>query len=967
MAYLVLSFFGSFQVKLDDRAIVNFRYEKVRLLLIYLAMNAANPQSREKLAVLLWPNQSEARSNLRKALSTLRQVLGEEISTFLLSTRNTIQFNLQSSYSLDVEVFTAHLRPCTLHSHPGESCLDCMARLQKAIVAYRGLFLEQVSLPESEAFEEWVSLTRDRLHRQAVIACTLLTQSFEQQQNWEQAQFHAQRLLELEPTLETAYQSLMRILTQQGQRTVALQQFDRCCQMLQADLGTEPLAATIALFEQIRAGAQLHSAAPASGAISPPEPFEAEALISDQSALKRSASVIDRWGSQALRNRSKMLDKVYSFWIQGVLENSLHHAILIDLGLEDRPNAVVQPWNLLIQPLIQPQPAQPLETHILDAYEKLKGTLLILGDPGAGKTTMLLELARSLIDQAKQDLDHPIPVVFNLSSWAAQPQSIEQWLVNELQTRYQIPQRIGQAWVEKAEILPLLDGLDEVVLEQRQACVEAINQFQLQNWLNPLVVCSRTADYEALSDRLQLQGAIVVQSMQPTQVDAYFDGLGNHVAKTALAQNPFLQELVNTPLMASIMAIAYEQIPVQSLDSLDQWRNHLFDSYIQRMLIHRGQDQRYAPEQVIAWLQWLANHLFQRSQTAFFIEQLQPNWLLNTDQRLLSLSEIFAVGLLFGFAGGLGAGVQSGLATGWADGIIPWLQSGLWGMLYGLGIGGLSGIGISFAIGGLTLLTYREPIATEAEQPRSIEYAARLGGAAAAAAAAQGITIGLVFEPKLGICYALATSVAVGMGVWRLFRPGQITLAELWGWSWSRLKLGILPGLMLSAMFGFVNWLNYGSVAGWIVGLSVGVISLVSFGLTGAEIEAKTVPNQGVHNSARNAMTMSLALGLPLGLAHAVGYGFSLDWAEGLGYGISAGALGCAAFWLRCGGLACIQHSLLRYLLFRSGVVPWNYAQFLDHAADRILLRKVGGGYIFIHRLLLEHFALQNRTELPEQ
>jgi len=79
---------------------------------------------------------------------------------------------------------------------------------------------------------------------------------------------------------------------------------------------------------------------------------------------------------------------------------------------------------------------------------------------------------------------------------------------------------------------------------------------------------------------------------------------------------------------------------------------------------------------------------------------------LNTDQRLLSISEIFAAGLLFGLAGGLGAGVQSGLATGWADGIIPWLQCGLWGMLYGLGIGVLSGIVVSMAICGLTLLTY---------------------------------------------------------------------------------------------------------------------------------------------------------------------------------------------------------------------------------------------------------------------
>ena len=261
MPYITLFFLGPCQVKLEERSIVNFRYEKVRLLLIYLVMNAADPQSRETLAALLWPNQSEARSNLRKALSTLRQVLGEEISPFLLSTRNTIQFNPHSNYSLDVGVFTAHLHACTLHCHPSESCFDCTTRLQQAIAVYRGSFLEQVSLPESEAFEEWVSLTRDRLHRQVVKACMLLTESFEQQQSWEQAKIHAQRLLDLEPTLETAHQSLMRILNQQGQRTVALQQFDRCCQILKADLGTEPLAATIALFEQIRAGALFHSAA----------------------------------------------------------------------------------------------------------------------------------------------------------------------------------------------------------------------------------------------------------------------------------------------------------------------------------------------------------------------------------------------------------------------------------------------------------------------------------------------------------------------------------------------------------------------------------------------------------------------------------------------------------------------------------------------------------------------------------
>jgi predicted NACHT family NTPase len=60
---------------------------------------------------------------------------------------------------------------------------------------------------------------------------------------------------------------------------------------------------------------------------------------------------------------------------------------------------------------------------------------------------------------------------------------------------------------------------------------------------------------------------------------------------------------------------------------------------------------------------------------------------------------------------------------------------------------------------------------------------------------------------------------------------------------------------------------------------------------------------------------------------------------------------------LRLGGFACLQHLALRFALWRSGALAWNIAAFLDEAADRILLRKVGGGYIFIHRLLLEYFA----------
>src|SRR5207248_4074953 len=78
----------------------------------------------------------------------------------------------------------------------------------------------------------------------------------------------------------------------------------------------------------------------------------------------------------------------------------------------------------------------------------------------------------------------------------------------------------------------------------------------------------------------------------------------------------------------------------------------------------------------------------------------------------------------------------------------------------------------------------------------------------------------------------------------------------------------------------------------------------------------------------------------------------------GLSTGLLAGLLN--------GGLACLRHYVLRFLLWRDGSIPWNYPHFLDYAAERILLGKVGGGYIFVHRLLLEYFASLDTTPPSE-
>jgi hypothetical protein len=125
-----------------------------------------------------------------------------------------------------------------------------------------------------------------------------------------------------------------------------------------------------------------------------------------------------------------------------------------------------------------------------------------------------------------------------------------------------------------------------------------------------------------------------------------------------------------------------------------------------------------------------------------------------------------------------------------------------------------------------------------------------------------------------------------------------------------------------------------------------------------------TTPNQGIRRSARHGLLVGVAAALIGFLVGGVfGWSFSGLYDPGtllstsLTDGLVVGILTGLISGLRAGGIACLEHLALRLLLWDSGSIPWNYARFLDYAAERILLRKVGGGYIFTHRLLLEYFV----------
>jgi DNA-binding SARP family transcriptional activator len=1025
MARLSISLLGLLQASLDEAMLTNFVYDKVWALFVYLAVEAHQPHRRVALASLFWTDFSEerARSNLRQTLTTLRHLLSDRQTTapFLLATRQTIQFNPNSSYSLDITEFLALLKNVPLDPQTASELKgEAVAQLEQAIALYQGEFLAEVKTFDSEAFEEWIVLTRERFHGLAVEACTSLAIYYNYHRNWQQLQRYARRLLKLEPWNEFAHQCLMQVFTYCGQRSSAVQQYKTCAQTLATQLQTEPDVITTELYEQIRNGsfaltnALTEKISPALSSLPQnieitsellatvpdilgSEPFEPscstvltlnleeaivkipsnQPVVNFQMEVQADVRAIappnpDLFDTPDQLNRYRMLEKVHIFWIKGVLENSLHHAVLINLCLEERPDTMAYPWNLLMQFADQTQRVLAPETKIIDVYEQFNHSFLILGAPGAGKTTLLLDLARSLLVRAEQDPHQPMPVVFNLSSWVAG--SLATWLVSELQLRYQVPQQLAQQWIEEAKILPLLDGLDEVALSQRDACVEAINQFRTTDWLTNLVVCSRTVDYEALTQRLQLHGAILVQPPTLAQTDHYLEQLGDGLtgARSILQQDITLQELANTPLMVHMIALACQ---AQALDALQpqtspqHWRNQLFATYIQRMLVHRGSDPRYDSHQVVNWLAWLARTLAQRDQTLFLIEQLQPDYLLSAGQRRwLMMIETAMIALLMGIAGGMGVGLHRELTTGWTDGVIPWLSHGLQGMMHGLGVGLMVGIGTSFLISLVVVGLYDTASGSKnshskhhSKQWRSFWDATRIG---VTAGLSQGLAVGLFLGVRLGLGMVLIVALCTGIAAWRFLEPERVVLLEVWRWSWSRSRLGIVAGMALGSVFGIVYSIGYGVTYGWVMSLAVWLIVAIAGGFTSGEIETKIVPNQGIHHSMLGAWRMSLAIGIPFGLANAIGYGLTLGWAGGIGKGISSAIESGTACWLICGGLACIQHLAIRYFLYRSGIMPWNYAAFLDYAAERTFLRKVGGNYIFTHRLLLEYFATLNQPEL---
>lgn len=256
MSRLVIHLFGGFQIRLGSAAVTEFASNKVRALLAYLAVESNRPHARESLADLLWPesSQADALASLRNALANLRRSIGDHDvdPPFLIITTETIQFNTASDYFLDiVEILRLSEGP---HHLPISHQLDHLQRRAAALNVYQGPFLQGFIIADSDVFEAWATLWRERLARAVLEELCWLANYYETCGEYSQALEYAQRQLDIEPWLEEGHRQVMRILAKSGQRSAALAQYESCRHILLNELGVEPAAETQNLYQVICSG-----------------------------------------------------------------------------------------------------------------------------------------------------------------------------------------------------------------------------------------------------------------------------------------------------------------------------------------------------------------------------------------------------------------------------------------------------------------------------------------------------------------------------------------------------------------------------------------------------------------------------------------------------------------------------------------------------------------------------------------
>jgi eukaryotic-like serine/threonine-protein kinase len=666
------------------------------------------------------------------------------------------------------------------------------------------------------------------------------------------------------------------------------------------------------------------------------------------------------------RSRDSIIKKVRSFWINGILNKSLSNTSRINLRFELLPS--LSPNGRVYVFPTHKNKILPLETKIIDLFNDSSGSLLIIGEPGSGKTTTALELIRDLLLLAEKEKTRPVPVFLNLSTWDRERKPISEWLIDELYSTYQLNKKFARKWIASEPFQIFLDGLDEVADKHRSSCVVEINKFVQEYNLTNIVICCRTLEYERNKVPLKINSVINILPLTSEQISDYFSKGSEQLvaAKIVVDADDTIKSFATTPLNLHIIGLAYGKGAVAPLnsDKPSEQRRQLFNTYIQQMLKSKGNNQ-YSEKRAVQWLSRLAQEMRKRSLSTFYFESIGISWMLSVKDKVLFYAIL---------------------------GIFSILIGGVFIIIFRLAVF-VSNVGLYWAYGTLMVSFFLFPIF----QDDSIKYVERISWSLvkmlnsmliSVTCGLIGVSIRAVIVPAIAADWRthLLISMTYGVGgglIWGMvsmfaemqlgdsFRMFLKTIYD--GYSDKRVKNTVLwlsehatlslVILMCTSLY-YAKWFAEltSSVGGIIFCLCFGASSCGVLGIVFSEVEVRDQPGQGIYVSGQNAIKLilvSVISGIVGGVLSVWGLEnkiSSTSFISGVFLGISGGSYVGLVSGLVFGGAAFIQYKLLMALLSYNNYFPPDFFGFLEDMANINILRKVGGGYIFVHRWLFEHF-----------
>jgi hypothetical protein len=575
-------------------------------------------------------------------------------------------------------------------------------------------------------------------------------------------------------------------------------------------------------------------------------------------------------------------------------------------------------------------------------YRALKrGRMVVLGEPGAGKTVLATQLVIDLIGQLpdgelRPGAQPPVPVWLSLTSLdlgetdslgRASAEEIaarlDQWIAMQMSEVYQVSRPAAERLIRGQWVLPVLDGLDEMdtpspdtshpARPRAAAVVRALNR---GTGRRPVVLVCRHEEYGQLarSDSagagdpvLQDANQIVLQPLDAPAIREYLTRRfpGEHQgsmesrwenvqaaveAPTTPEQTASLAEILSSPWALFLATTAYQDSnsdPGQLiLLPEDEVGEHLLGKLIPAVIRHTPPPAsgHYSPDDVSAWLGTLAQHLDQTSKDP------KLHW-SSTDLRLELLWPI--------------AGQKK----------VQWLST----------LAGVALFSAAFAVPGLLWVHTNGRWYPDTGRT----WTGLIAGIAL-----------IVFVSLFGAADRDPTLNRLDL---HLTSPAsRRKLAD--GLAFGLLAVGLVGGLGAGLGAALIAGRAAGERVGPAVGLAGGLALGLAVGLEGNfSLAAKPTSIR------RQNITYGLSYGLALGLA----IGLALGLALGLAFGLAVGLALAVAFGLTLGGLTVwIRYVIGCWLARRKGMLPRRVGQFLDWAYRASLLRMSGTAVQFRHREL---------------